>query len=282
MAPSGISLSKPACACTCRDRRKQGRWKQEHTNYPHVGWSLEDKGVGSPLRYNCQAPPQCTVWLQWLQCTLPCPYFIGPPPPLLSHEWPHMSLCCQAQHALPQETSVADDYLATPGKAKRRVNHLRWFPTWHGDKSRANSQTVAAGTINLRPLFKVSKGRCTQGWAEKPRGQVGFSRPLHRGLYTTWSESLTNYWVSVNDYKLTHHVSINSTLIVLTEHNVISADIRWHVDLIIELCWLKPNTAHNNYYPQCSMPFHHILTNQKSVYVIWINIEGLSHSHVTG
>ena len=29
----------------------------------------------------------------------------------------------------------------------------------------------------------------------------------------------------MNDYKLTHHVSINSTLIVLTEHTVISADI---------------------------------------------------------
>ena len=74
----------------------------------------------------------------------------------------------------------------------------------------------------------------------------------------------------MNDYKLTYHVSINSTLIVLTEHNVISADIHWHIVLIIELCWLKPNTAHNNYYPQCSMSFYHILTNQKPVYIIWL------------
>ena len=29
----------------------------------------------------------------------------------------------------------------------------------------------------------------------------------------------------MDDYKLTHCVSINSTLIVLTEHNVLSADI---------------------------------------------------------
>ena len=28
----------------------------------------------------------------------------------------------------------------------------------------------------------------------------------------------------MNDYKLTYHVSIINTLIVLTEHNVISAD----------------------------------------------------------
>ena len=32
-----------------------------------------------------------------------------------------------------------------------------------GDKSRANSQTIAVGTIDLRPLYKVSKGRYTQG-----------------------------------------------------------------------------------------------------------------------
>ena len=30
----------------------------------------------------------------------------------------------------------------------------------------------------------------------------------------------------MNDYKLRRRVSINSTLIVLAEHNVISADIR--------------------------------------------------------
>ena len=178
--------------------------------------------------------------------------------------------------------SVADDYLATPGKAKRKLNHLRWFSTWHGDKSRTNSQTIVVGTIDMRPLCKVSKGRCTQGWAEKPRGQVGFSRLLQRVLYTTRHELLTNYWVSINDYMLMCCVSINSTLIVLTEHNVISADIRWRINLIIELCWLKPNTACNNYYPQCSMSFYCILTNQKSIYVMWINMEGLSHSHVTG
>ena len=127
--------------------------------------------------------------------------------------------------------------------------------------------------------FYVIQKECAP---EKPRGQVGFSRLLQRVLYTTRHELLTNYWVSMNDYKLRRRVSINSTLIVLAEHNVISADIRWRVVLIIELCWLKPNTARNNYYPQCSMSFYHILTNQKSVYIIIINMEGLSHSHVTG
>ena len=147
-------------------------------------------------------------------------------------------------------------------KLKERLNRLRWFPTWHRDKLCANSQTIAVGTIGLRPLCKVSKGRCMQGWAEKPRGQVGFSRSLQKVFYTIRPESLTNYWVSMNDYKLTHCVSINSTLIVLTECNVISADIHWHINLIIALCWLKPNTACNNYYLQCSMSFYCILTNQ--------------------
>ena len=197
---------------------------------------------------------------------------------------------------------VADDYLAMPGKAERRVNCLRWFPTWCGDKSCANSQTIAVGTISLRPLCKVSKGRCMQGWAEKPRGQVRlvtieYKRTVHlrnqedklvslshyRGVYILLGMShLLTTWVSVNDYKLMHHISINSTLIVLTEHSVISADICWCVNLIIELCWLKPKTARNHYYPQCSMSFYHILTNQKSIYIIRINMEGLSHSHVTG
>ena len=167
-------------------------------------------------------------------------------------------------------------------KLKERLNHLRWFPTWCGDISHANSQTIAAGTISLRPLCKISNGRCTQGWAEKPRGQVGFSRLLQRGLYTTRHESLTNYWVSMNDYKLTWHVSINSTLIVLTEHNVISADICWHVNLILELCWLKPNTACNSYYPSMFHVLPSYSNQSKPIYIIWTNIEGLSHNHVTG
>ena len=58
----------------------------------------------------------------------------------------------------------------------------------------------------------------------------------------------------------------SSSFSIMTEHNVISADIRSHVDLIIELCWLIPNTAHNNYYPQCSMSFYRILTNE-SLYI---------------
>ena len=107
---------------------------------------------------------------------------------------------------------VMDDYLTTPGKAGRKYR-LDWgyFSTWCRDKSHANSQTVVVGTIGLRPLYKVSKGRCMQGWAEKPRGQVGISRSLQRVLYTTRYELLTNYWVSMNDYKLMCHISINNT-----------------------------------------------------------------------
>ena len=50
-------------------------------------------------------------------------------------------------------------------KKAERINglDLGYFTTWHGDKSRTNSQTIAAGTINLRPLYKVNKGRCMQG-----------------------------------------------------------------------------------------------------------------------
>ena len=100
------------------------------------------------------------------------------------------------------------------------------------------------------------------GWAEKPRGQVGFSRLPQRVLYTTRHELLTNYWVSMNDYKLSCCVSINSTSYYAEWGHIISADICWHVNPMIELCWLRPNTACNHYYPQCSIPFYHILTNQ--------------------
>ena len=53
-------------------------------------------------------------------------------------------------------------------KKKKKAERIKgldlgYFPTWHGDKSCTNSQTIAAGTINLRPLYKVNKGRCMQG-----------------------------------------------------------------------------------------------------------------------
>ena len=71
------------------------------------------------------------------------------------------------------------------------------------------------------------------------------------------------YWVSMNDYKLTRRVSMFSTSIVITDHCVISAYLRWCVVLIIEQCWLKPNTACNLYYPivlHRSMTFQPIIT----------------------
>ena len=139
----------------------------------------------------------------------------------INDRWKWFHLACRSQvKVIMIQPTVVDDYLATPGKAERRVNCLRWFPTWHRDKSHTNSQTIVVGTIDLRPLYKVNRGRCMQGWAEKPRGQVGFPRSLQRVLYTIRHESLTNYWVSVNEYKLTHHVSINSTLIVLTSFSL--------------------------------------------------------------
>ena len=52
--------------------------------------------------------------------------------------------------------TVVDDYLATPGKAERKYGlDVDYFPTWRRDKSHANSQTVAAGTLDLIPLCKV-------------------------------------------------------------------------------------------------------------------------------
>ena len=151
------------------------------------------------------------------------------------------------------------------------INHALTYKQWWQAQqtldlyTRAMRASACQGKLrNQEDKLDWCYGIQKEGAPEKPRGQVGFSRLLQRSLYTTRHESLTNYWVSMNDYKLTCHVSINSTLIVLTEHNVISADIHWHINLIIELCWLKPNTAHNYYYPQCSMSFYCILTNQSS------------------
>ena len=60
------------------------------------------------------------------------------------------------------------------------------------------TRTMKAGACqgklrNQEDKLDWCNGIQKEGAPEKPRGQVGFSRLLQRGLYTTRHESLTNY-----------------------------------------------------------------------------------------
>ena len=120
------------------------------------------------------------------------------------------------------------------------------------------SNSSGDGALTMVPLCRgLSSTKITLGKWWKSRGQVGQTMDVTGGFIY--------YWYLLHDSSLSHLMTQRVTrpvlLIVLLLWWVIRTHHKW---LKGDASWVIPNTAHNHYDSYVSMPFYHLLTNQKT------------------